>query len=282
MNFTTLENIPQSVITDCFNEGFSDYAVDISATDEYLSQRWQIGGVDFSLSGGAWIDEKLVGIVIIMVNEVEGILTAFNGATCVRPEARGQAATQRIFEFLIPKFKERNIKKAQLEVLEGNDRAIVVYEKVGFRANRKLLCFKEKENISSISKIDKNIQIEECSSINPSKYNSWKTNKTGWEQSDATVINFPKKHRFFTVKSEQKIISYIIVCPGSKLISQILISPEHRLNDIGNTVFSYLRSLNLPTRQINIGENSKELIKFLLNTGFDNYINQFEMLMSLD
>jgi len=282
MKFTTLENIQQSILTDCFNDGFSDYALNMTATDSYLANRWELGGVDFSLSGGAWIDDKLVGLVIIMVGNSNGIPTAFNGATCVRPEARGQAATQRIFDFLIPKFKEKGIQKAQLEVLEENDRAIAVYEKIGFQINRKLLCFKEKENIEIYSNKLTDLQIEACSPFNPAKYPSWKTNKPGWEQSDLTIINFPKKHKFFALKSKSKIIGYLIVCPGSKLISQILISPEHHLGDIENGVFSYLRSLNLPTRLINIGEQSKKLIDFLLKSGFSNYINQFEMSMNLD
>ena len=282
MKFTTLQDIPQSTLTDCFNEGFSDYAFDMTSTDQYLSDRWRLGGVDFSLSGGAWIDDKLVGIVIIMIGEVEGVLTAFNGATCVRPEARGQAATQRIFDFLIPKFKAKGIQKAQLEVLEKNDRAIAVYEKTGFHIERKLLCFKEVEEVSPLPKVNKKIVIESCPFINLAKFLDWKTNKPGWEQSDATIINFPDRHQFFAVKLNNKVIAYIIVCPGSKLISQILISPEHRLKDIKNVVFSYLRQLNLPTRLINIGEDSKELINFLLNSKFTNYVNQFEMSMMLD
>ena len=282
MKFTTLRDVPQSTLTDCFNEGFSDYAFDMTTTDQYLTDRWKLGGVDFSLSGGAWIGDKLVGIVIIMIGEVEGVMTAFNGATCVRPEARGQAATQKIFDFLIPKFKAKGIKKAQLEVLEKNDRAISVYEKIGFQIDRKLLCFKEIEGITSSPKVNKRILMETCTAINPLNFSDWKTNKPGWEQSDTTIINFPERHQFFTVKLDNKIISYIIVCPGSILVSQILISPEHRIKDIENVVFSYLRQLNLPTRQINIGEGSKELIKFLLNSQFTNYINQFEMSMILD
>jgi len=281
MKFTTLSNIPQPVITECFNEGFSDYSVNITATDNYLSARWEIGGVDFSLSGGAWIDGKLIGIVIIMLGKTEGVLTAFNGATCVRPEARGQAVTQRIFDFLIPKFKERGIQKAQLEVLDENDRAIHVYEKIGYKIDRKLLCYKEIEKSAPISKVNTDIEIKECSYVNPANYPDWKTNKPGWEQSDSTIINFPQKHRFFEIKLKDKTIAYIFVCPGSKLLSQILISPEHQLDDIENVVFSYLRELNLPTRQINIGEDSKDLISFLLKSGFHNYINQFEMSMML-
>jgi len=281
MKFTTLENIPQPILTDCFNDGFSDYALSMTMTDEQLASRWQLGGVDFSLSGGAWIGDKLVGIVIIMKAKPEGVLTVFNGATCVRPEARGQAVTQRIFDFLIPKFKEQGVQKAQLEVLEENDRAIAVYKKIGFGIDRKLLCFREKENLTSNLKANKYITIAECDYIAPSDYPDWKTNKTGWEQSDVTIINFPDRYRFFKVKNEDKTIAYVFVSPGSRLISQILISPEHRLDDIGNLVFSYLRQLNLPTRQINIDENSEELINFLLKAGFHNYINQFEMSMTL-
>lgn len=282
MNFTTLENIPQSTLTNCFNDGFSDYVIDIRATDTYLSERWKLGGVDFSLSGGAWIGDKLVGIVIIMVAEVNGTLTAFNGATCVRPEARGQAATKRIFDFLIPKFKEKGILKAQLEVLEENNRAIAVYKKIGFDINRKLLCFKEKKNLQANLNIVPDLEIQECSAINPAELSSWKTNKSGWEQSNVTITNFPEKHRFFAIKLKSKIIGLVIACPGSNLVSQILISPEHQLDDIKNVVFSYLRELNLPTRQINIGESSEKLIDFLLNSEFVNYINQFEMSMSLE
>lgn len=275
MKFTTLENVSQSVLTACFNAGFADYAIKFNASDAYLANRWASGGVDFSLSGGAWSEGQLIGMVIIMYDEPDGVKTAFNGATCVVPEARGQKITQRIFAFLAAKFQARGIKKLQLEVLTENERAIRVYEKIGFRKARKLLCFKPAKTLTATSEAE-NFTIRECTSPLPLPA-EYLTNLPAWEQKNASLYRLPEQYRWFHISDDKKEQIWIALNPNAKLIAQIYKTPGCDFERCGKVLFSYLQKHQLPLRFINVDENAEELIQFLQSLGMENYINQYEM-----
>ena len=275
MKFTTLEDVPQSILTACFNAGFADYAIKFNASDTYLASRWASGGVDFSLSGGAWFEGQLVGMVIIMYDEPNGVKTAFNGATCVLPEARGQKITQRIFTFLEDKFRTRGIQKLQLEVLTDNERAICVYEKIGFRKARKLLCFKPGKNLNFPPEAEE-FSIRACGSPLPLA-TEFTTNSPAWEQNNATLYRLPELHRWFHIRDRNQEQMWIALNPNANVITQIYKTPGCDFKRCGKSLFSYLQKHELPLRFINVDENAEELIQFLKSLEMENYINQYEM-----
>ena len=75
MIIKNLSSIELSVITESFNEAFADYIMRFTATEEYLQNRWKGAGVDYNLSFGAFINDKLVGFIIHGIDQLPKNMT---------------------------------------------------------------------------------------------------------------------------------------------------------------------------------------------------------------
>ena len=130
MEIITLDNIPLSTLTTCFNKSFSDYFVKFEVTESSLQQRLKGAGIDFSLSAGVLDGKELVGFIVHGNRTWNGLKTAFNAGTGVIPTHRGNGLAEIMYDYLIPKFKLNGIQSISLEVIQKNVKAIHVYKKL--------------------------------------------------------------------------------------------------------------------------------------------------------
>ena len=146
MKITSLTSTKLSEITKSFNAAFSDYIIQFTATEEYLQNRWEAAGVNYDLSFGAFIDEKLVGFIIHGIDNWNGLKTAFNVGTGVIPEQRGKKIVKKLYNYAIPILKSHGIEQCRLEVIQNNEKAVKAYQSIGFKEERELLGFTYKCN----------------------------------------------------------------------------------------------------------------------------------------
>ncbi len=146
MIITNLTSTDLGDITNTFNAAFSDYIIQFIATEEYLQNRWEAAGVNFELSFGAFIDNKLVGFIIHGIDIWDGLKTAFNVGTGVIPEHRGKKIVKKLYNHALPVLKSHGIKQCRLEVIQNNEKALRAYKSIGFKEKRELLCFAYKSN----------------------------------------------------------------------------------------------------------------------------------------
>lgn len=277
--FKTLENTALVELKDCFNEGFSDYAIKFEVTEDYLRTRWQIAKVDFALSGGAFLGEKLVGMVIIAADKINGRMQAHNAATCVIPAARGNNLTARIFDFLFPKFQNNQVQHLQLEVLKGNDKAIKVYERIGLKIERELT-YLTKEKFTQNSNNQKVI-IQKIAS-NTLHFDANKLPQTrAWEVHQRALQHAPDSHDVYIATLNDEVVGNAVMVREMNWISHIYVEPKHRKKDIGRALlhtisqeYDYLRAVNIDTR-------NEEAIAFFKALGFTENVHQFEMHMDV-
>ena len=133
MKINSLENSKIQELTRVYNQGFSDYVIQFNADESYLTNRWAGARVQLNYSAGGWLNGELSGLLMTGIDDWQGQKTAFNAATCVAPNARGNDFTKRAYDFLIPQFKAINVTSLRLEVIQSNERAVRVYEKIGFK-----------------------------------------------------------------------------------------------------------------------------------------------------
>ena len=62
MEIRNLAGIDFNRILECFNSSFSDYFVPFEASYDYLKNRWIGADVDYNMSFGAFIEEKLLDL----------------------------------------------------------------------------------------------------------------------------------------------------------------------------------------------------------------------------
>ncbi len=125
--------VSDTQIFETFEAGFIDYMIQIKMEEAMFIERF-FGpeGNDRALSYIAFEDDKPVGITLGGLKTDEAITTLRCGGMSVIPEARGTGIAKTLMEHHIQKAKEIGCRQLFLEVIDGNDRAIAFYKKMGY------------------------------------------------------------------------------------------------------------------------------------------------------
>jgi len=122
-------------VADLMNRGFADYMVRIALSRTTLLHMVRQDSVDLSSSRVVRRDGEPVGAGLIARR---GWSSRLAGMAIV-PEARGDGVGSWLMERLIAEAKARGERAMVLEVIEQNTAAVRLYEKCGFRVQRRLL-----------------------------------------------------------------------------------------------------------------------------------------------
>ena len=142
MIIKTLERISLEQLSEAFNKAFTKYFVPIRMTPDILREKMHNDRVSLALSAGAFEGNELGGFVLHGYDELDGQMQAYNAATGVLPQYRGNRLTGKLYEFILPILKEQKVERCVLEVIDQNAPAIRTYESMGFSLTRELPCFK--------------------------------------------------------------------------------------------------------------------------------------------
>jgi ribosomal protein S18 acetylase RimI-like enzyme len=257
---------------DTFCHAFSNYKVPFSLTEEEFDLRIHKKlNIDYDLSGGTFDGDEMIGFILHTSNIYQGIPTAFNGGTGVIPGFRNQKTGEELYDFLIPKIISKSIARILLEVIDTNEQAIRLYEKIGFAFRRLFLCYKL-EDSSYFSSVDDETElgsrediIEEFTDFEPSFVDS----KNQLLEGNETVL---------VVKKSGATIGYLAFQPLLGRIAQIAVSRLHRNQGIAKTLIK--GALNRSDKKLtvmNVPEDEDGFHRLLTTCGFENQVNQFEM-----
>ncbi len=280
MEVITLDKIPISDLTVCFNQAFSDYFVKFSATESYLEERWKGAGIDFSLSSGVMDEGKLVGFIVNGVRDWNGLKTAFNSGTGVIPTHRGNGLTEKMYQSLKSKFIENGIQSLALEVIQENIKAIHVYEKAGLKIRRGFHCFGGEIKIDS-TKLAQGLVIKEIKNPKWESFKSFYDFEPAWENNNEAIKTCEELYSFWGVENKNKLIAYAIVKNKNGDIPQFGVLPEFRSQGVGKFLFSHISTLHSSIRSNNIDASALSVLKFLETIGLKNTVNQYEMVSYL-
>ena len=275
-----LINTPFIQIVHCFNEAFSDYFIPFQVESGYLKRRWYISGVDYSLSFGAFEGDKMVGFLITGVGEWLGLKTAYIAATGIVPANRGRGIVKYLFETAIPKYRTAGIRQSILEVVDQNKRAIGIYEKTGYRIERKLMCYK------GTPIIDREISwahLEFKTAERPhwELYQTFIEYQPTWDYSRAGIIHFDDDYRILELYDDGALKGYMVVQPVHGIVAQFGIKRELGWFERGLAMFEALRVNTDEIKVNNVDEYSSNTIRLVRHIRLKNFLNQFEMKLIL-
>ncbi len=120
------------------NLGFSDYLVPIQLDLPHFHDLLRTSHIDVSLSKVVLKDGKALGVALIARR---GWSSRLAGMPII-PEARGQKVGAWLMEQLIVEAKSRGDRRMELEVIQQNEPAVKLYQKVGFQTIRRLVGYK--------------------------------------------------------------------------------------------------------------------------------------------
>lgn len=271
MKIKSLQYTPIQEIITTLNLAFSDYFVPINFTEEYVKERWTASGVNYNLSFGVFDEEKLVGFIIHAINMYGENKVAYNASTGIIPSYRRKGLLTKLYKTAITVLKENGIQKSTLECITKNERAILAYQKVGFKINRQYHLYKFDWKQKSIQT---HFRIEERETFDFSEFKQLQNYIPSIENQDHCLLKYKNNLKVICVFDAHEIVGYLIFHKTSKRIHRLGVK-QNNWNLYGEVLFSGLEndSYNI----INIDSVNKNMFDFFKKMNFDNYIDQYDM-----
>jgi ribosomal protein S18 acetylase RimI-like enzyme len=280
MKIKTLENIGITELTRVYNRGFSDYVIKFNADESYLTERWAGGRVQLDYSVGGWRNGELSGLLMSGIDVWNGKKTAFNVATCVAPDARGNAFTRKAYDFLLPKFKRIGIENMRLEVIQINERAVKIYEKVGFSIDRELFCLTGTPVFGQL--IDsQGLIVEKSKGFDFEKYAHFIEFQPSWEHNSSAINLKWEAHECFTLSKNETLLVYVILAKKDGRVKQFYINPNERHKGYEDFLFSKINEEYAQLLVVNVDGNDEDSMNFYQKIGLKRSFSQFEMTMDI-
>jgi GNAT superfamily N-acetyltransferase len=116
-----------------WNVGFEGYFFDATTTVENFVNRLVLEGLSPRLSVVAFHDNEPIGIVKNGIRVFNGKKLAWNGGTGVAKDFRKHGVGRALMEETFNIFREDGVEHATLEAISDNQKAISLYEKLGYQ-----------------------------------------------------------------------------------------------------------------------------------------------------
>lgn len=269
MHINSLSNTPLEAIVDCLLEAFKGYFVQLPSSVKYWEDRFRTARVDLNYSYGMFDGSQLVGFIINGIDDFYGKSTAFNTGTGVINAYRGKGIVDSLYEFAIPQFKKLGISSCRLEVITDNERAIKVYQRIGFNITRRLHCFK-----GVINNFDGNCHLKRTDIENSPAgfYND--EDLYSWDHTlDAIKASGENYRTYAVLNSGDDNLGYITINPGSGYVARIGKTNIGTFRDVIGAIGKITNEIKFN----NLDETRIQLRENLIQAGLMNIIDQFEM-----
>lgn len=276
MKLITLENIEIDSIVEVLNLSFSDYIVPFKLNSEQLKAKIVAENIKLDLSIGVLSSGKLVGFMLHAINDMDGQLVAYNGATGIIPEYRGQGLVAKMYDYLLPKLKALDVKEMVLEVIVGNNAAIRAYEKMDYKIHRTLNCYGGSIEISNKKSV---ATIKELKDFDWDTFTSFWSIAPTWQNTVKSLDNSKERCGILEAYIDNGLVGYLVYNRMTRRILQIAVAVKHRRNGVGAQLVNKMVEA-IDSKEVsmnNIEDNSIETNAFLKNLGLINRVSQYEM-----
>ncbi len=282
--YKTLEYVSIEVIHQAFVEAFSDYQVKIDIPLWKLKQMLERRGYVPEKSMGVFNGNSMAGFILNGYRKWEGKPTAYDTGTGVVPEYRKRGLTTNMFLKLAELLKSKGVRQYLLEVLQQNTSAFELYKKQGFEITRSLACFQMKKNDY---KRKRNFSVEAVDCFKPDEWEQVKMFwdfRPSWQNSIDSVCAIPDAFAYCAVRMDNRLVGYGIIDKQSGDIPQLAVDKAFRGKGMASAILSELadRALSDKLAMLNVEDSDAAMKEFLTASGFENYVNQYEMLLKFD
>jgi ribosomal protein S18 acetylase RimI-like enzyme len=278
------DRVPRSQIHATFQEAFSDYTVDMSSlTEERLRIRCAKNNVDWEVSVGAFDGERMVGFTLIGIDRWQGGLGAFDAATGIVRDFRGQGLARRMFDHALPELRRRGVETFVLEVITDNEPAIRAYQKAEFEISRRWRCFgldlTDFSGGSALSGASLPVPIDRRVVGTLSSATDW---NPSWENSFGAIRRIPDDLICLGAMDGDRCVGAIAYSPAMNWIMTLVVEQSHRRQGVGSGLIHALVEA-LPdevesTKILNVDASDTGMARFLERLGFQPLIDQYEMI----
>ncbi len=270
-----------STLYTAFIEAFSDYVFPFALTEKQFRNHIILNAVDLERSVGCLEGDRLVGFSLNGFGEWEGMATVYDAGTGVIPRYRRQGISAAMFEMMLPVFAANGAEQFLLEVITTNDRAIRLYEKLGFRAVRTLALHQCDRRITIRRDLRQTAEIREIIEPNWELLTTFWDGKPSWQNSVAAIQRSMAMKRILGAFVDGRCVGYIVFSANFGRVAQIAVDEGFRNRGIGTMLVQKMQAATADgysLQVINIDKSLDTAMKFFANRGFYERLSQHEMI----
>ena len=127
--------LDRPALTALFNDAFSDYLVPMRLDDDAFAAHVELNDIDLSASPVAFDGDRAVAFALVAIRAEE----AWIGGMGTRPSERGRGLGEAVLVAGLESARERGCRRAWLEVIDRNEPAVHLYERLGFERERDVI-----------------------------------------------------------------------------------------------------------------------------------------------
>lgn len=225
--------------------------------------------------------QQPVSFMLNALGEWQGKRTVYNGGTGVVPQARGQRLTQQMYSYILPKLQEEGVEQCLLEVIQENQRALRIYQSLGFEIMRAFRCFRQaKEALVWHTHVAHEVVYTPVAHPDWGVYRMFWEVEPSWQHHMAAMDRSHAYVHIIEAKVQDTCVGYGVVFSMTGAIAQLAVAPAWRGKGIGQGLVQQLmRVVTAPALSvINVEEQAHSLVQFLQGRKMEEVLGQYEMI----
>lgn len=272
----TLEHTPLTTIHRAFVDAFSEYEVKIEMPIEKLAEMLTTRSFCAAWSLGAFDGEALAGFILLGARQMAGETVVYDVATGVTRAYQQQGLGDRLLKDLLARLPAWGVDSFVLEVLEHNTAAQKLYRRNGFEISRKFNCYQKSFDAPQAEQIPSSSRgAEDLRTLDLPAYLSF---APSWQNALESYHNNSGQYHLEMVGEGGEVHAYGIVHKQRGDVLQLGVAPACRSTAEVAGMIARLRAHTLSERLVFLNvEAGSALDRDLLALGFENTVNQYEM-----
>lgn len=278
MNIQPLTDVSFHELLDCYNESFSDYILPFKLSEVALEELMLTRRVKLELSVGAFLNDQLIGFILIGVDEKDGKMVSYNAGTGVVPKHRRNKIVSKLYEVLLPILEHHNITYNVLEVIVENTKAFELYKKMGYTISRELHSFRG--NITAGLSKNK-YEVVLLKQYDWDLIRSFRDWDPSWQHDNSAVVKSGRNMITIGVFDQQRLAGYLIYNSATKRVFQFGVKKDYRRKGIATALFQYIaKQYSDDIGVINVDAGAVTF-SFMKTLGITCFVKQYEMKLDL-
>lgn len=274
----TLADTPIDQIHAAFVDAFSDYEVKIDMPIERLIEMMKTRDLNPDYSIGCFAGADLVGFIICGFRQIDGQKVCYDGGTGVVKAFQRKGIGEMMLKELLVFLKEKQVERFVLEVLENNTPAIKLYEKHGFRKTRKLECFERQNELRPIISNPEFLVSNDVSMFQNYHLAPYELYRPTWQNDLQSIQNVFDNYAFIAITAKNQMICFGFIHQTKGDIPQIGVLEEWKYKGLEAYLINELAQKTSSKKLVILNvEADNYLGKSLIQIGFENSVNQYEM-----
>jgi ribosomal protein S18 acetylase RimI-like enzyme len=271
-----------------WNESWTGYFFDMRLDLKRFLSRFERENLHPEASFIAFQDQEPVGFVMNGIEDIKGQRVGWVGGIAVAPAARKYKVGEALMNKSLSTYAELGVDVARLEVIRVNDKALRLYQKLGYEVIDELThlsCQLDRQHTLDFSPFD--IQSIRTANVYPhelaqlSFYNtraSWQTQWLNIKGAEGMIASDQQSqtlgYALFRIEDKKK---------GLRALNVYQCELHPQVSDPEQVVVSLLEAIVNKTKPndrimlTNFSTRKESLMKLLRKLGFNTYVEQYHM-----